>query len=298
MNKNIVAVLGLVALVVSGCATQRMTLTSVELNPRAAKEQSREGTVAIAPLAGRLCVSPLGKMWVESEKDYAQSLSPADRVVPSRSVEEKLCADDEGAALYHDLLSVLACLPTLMVATRGDPSFSVDTTPWNGDSGVNYADFVKFGTQNNGKNRRGVLPLAISSDTKPEDVKFDWSILTKDKPIDLSVDKDRAKRLGEKIGCRYLLVPLLVDDFFFTRRLHSIYGIPIMRSSILSRAGDLVLVMVDMDAGSVIDAIRLPRADNAMIVNNKLGVLLSLQKIMDRGHLMGRFAVNPAQQKK
>lgn len=290
MNLSVIFFLAMV-MFMSGCSTQRICISSLELNPRATQTQNRTATVAIAPLAGRVCDAPLGRSWSKSERTYMQALSTTDHVIPSSLVADKLSGDEEGLALYHALVLSLTDLSVQLSRGVSGTSSRINTKPWDGVSGIHYTNVLRVCGDRSGGNSGA--PFKINEDTQPKHIKLDWILITPSKPIDVRLNAETTKKMGEKLSCRYLLVPVLADNFWFTSQIQSIYGIPLFRWSTLGHVDDLVLFMVDTETGSVIDAIRLPRIRNNIVLGSDLGVILSLQKILDRGSLMGRFVELP-----
>jgi hypothetical protein len=85
----------------------------------------------------------------------------------------------------------------------------------------------------------------------PGEPTLEWDMVALRSAPPIEIRPGPAKTLGEILGCRYLLVPLMGEDFFFHRCLQLLVFIPFAEQWRLRRQSGMLFILVDCATESV-----------------------------------------------
>lgn len=263
-KKSIVLFLICLILLLEGCALHKIQMNSIELPSQVTCNELANYKIAILPAVGRVISKKQYSTFTDGYQSYITHTQESDNLVNCDEVEKTIMSNPELLNDYKNMVNGLKGYDKEFKIDNKDSKYTVNNSEWNGTEGIKYENVLSTY-----KNMKG----------DASKLRINWN-------INLKTDAKKhellssSRRLSESLGCDYLLVPVLIDNYNYSRGPLTIFFIPFAYVFNLRHSSDLALYLIDGQSGEIISASLGKQLTSTLSA-------ASLQRILCRGDFMG-----------
>ncbi len=243
-------------------------LNSIEMPSKIDSRAMGKSHVAIMPATGKSISHANYSKFLKGYKGYMAYTDGDSHIIPTTAVEDILMDNPELFASYNKLLHNLKDFDELLTASKTSKKLIINNKPWDGSTGIKYDHILSIHETPGNKE--------ISADK----LRIHWTINLKDDIDEGTVIVAAANDLSKQLNCDYLLVPVIVDQYFYKKDVLTVFFFPFWYVYHLHHSVDVAMYLIDGKSGQIV---------KASLAKNISPVLTAgiLNKILDRGDFVG-----------
>lgn len=246
-----------------GCALHHIQMNSVELPSQVTCDELADYKTAILPAVGRVISKKQYSTFTDGYQGYITHTQESDNLISCDEVEKIIMSNPELLNDYKNMVSGLKGYDKKFKIDNRVSKYTINNSEWDGTEGIKYENILSTYKKGNASKLRLNWNINIKADAKKHELLSSSS-----------------RRLSESLGCDYLLVPVLIDNYHYSRGPLTIFFIPFAYVFNLYQSSDLALYLIDGRSGEIV------RASLGKQLTPTLSAA-SLQRILCKGDFMG-----------
>jgi len=289
--KTLIQTVSLVAglILAAGCATP-VPMSSIESTAKRPATLNAGSRIAILPIAARVGGQRYLASLSAAQEVYLERVGATTGIKAGRDIEKKFSEQGNLTAAYQAILEKLLDRDPNLCVAQEDILTTLDSKPWNGQSGIKYEKLSDINTLVAGKATQRGSAAAPAANAVAREIRLQWNVRTKAKASYEPLPLASVKELSQALECDYVLIPVVRDSYNYVKQWFAFTIIPVFRTTGVYRMNDMAFYLVDGASGEVVQALQITenRAPQAAS-NDALVMVLALNKMIQKGDSFGSF---------